>query len=100
MLCDTLGLPETVCAVLLAFTELTSAASYVASAYNGSPLTASPMLSVLFFAVGFNGMSAHMQLASFAIPSGISLKKHYRIKLLTAILSGATGYIFLIFLQR
>ena len=96
--CDLFKLPRTLCALLLSLTEITSACSYVAKILPSvAPVTAQTLICLLFFAVGFTGMSAHIQLATFAYPHKLSLIRHYASKLTCGVLCACIGAFIMLF---
>lgn len=91
-----LGLPELFCVTFSAFTELTYASEQAHSLLLGDSCTASNSAKLLtFFAVGFAGISAHLQLSLFASKNRLSMRKYYVSKLLCGLLCAFTGAVVL-----
>ena len=94
-----MGLPATLTALMCAMTEITSACSFSSGMLRFiSPVTAQSAHIITFFAVGYAGLCAHMQVASFASRAGISMRRYHLTKLLTGLISAVTGSLILHFI--
>ena len=56
-----------------------------------TPLISYTAYVLTFFAIGFSGLSTHAQVASFAIPNGLSMKCYYKTKALVGLLNALFG---------
>ncbi len=91
-----LDLPALFSVTLSAFTEITFAAAQAHEFFlTGSYASLHGAKILTFFAIGFSGLSAHMQLSAFASRQEICMRKYYLTKLLCGLICALTGAIIL-----
>ena len=79
-----LFIPPAVNASLLAFLEFSSGSRALAATASGSAAAARCAKLLTAVAVAFSGVSVHTQVASFALPAGLKMKKYYIVKALSS----------------
>ncbi len=98
-LCRLFYLPPLFFATLSAFTEISFSCVTLHDFFlSGSVAGVNCAKLLTFFAVGYAGFSAHLQLASFAIDSDVSMRKYHLMKLLQGVVCAFMGAIVLRFI--
>ncbi len=81
-------LPHVLSCAVASFTEVTSGINYISS----SLPTLSHKIIASSFALGWSGLSVHMQVKSIVAPFGLSMKKYYITRILMGTLSALSAY--------
>lgn len=92
-----LSLPKLVSLTFACFAELSCACrALFQSSSSIAPVNAQTVKILLFFAFGFSGISAHMQLFAFCAGSDIRISTYLKMKLLQGIMCATLGSLFLL----
>ena len=93
-----LHLPVLLSALLISFLEVTGACSSLAAVpTEGYPILSCCVSLLTFFAVGFSGLSVHLQTCSLAFGYSLNMKNYFLIKLLSGVVCAFLGAVFFIF---
>ena len=93
-----LHLPVLLSALLISFLEVTGACSSLAAVpTEGYPVLSCCVSLLTFFAVGFSGLSVHLQTCSLAFGYSLNMKNYFLIKLLSGVVCAFLGAVFFIF---
>ena len=93
------SLPTLIPATVISFTELTAACEILREiSLSNSPVIHQSSRILTFFAVGFAGLSVHMQTASFALEHNVGIRKYLLTKLISGVICALLGAAVLHFL--